>query len=226
MRSPMRKLIRKDLILHKAAIFGFTPVLVIYLAWLAGQVSSRNSFITFSCIYAAILPMVFIAREDKCHAGMFLCSLPVTREQLTRAKYLLSWSVALPCALASFVLYSIFGPEAPSAIWNVSAVGRVLLLLTVGLGLMLPFLVRFGWMGLIIGLVGVQILGVVSLHLFRALSPDLRLKDVFNAISRFIDGAQTELGDPLYVLAALSTFALFNLASCKIAAALYERREL
>jgi hypothetical protein len=85
MRTPMRTLIRKDLILHKVAFFGFTLVLVIYMGWLASEVSSLNSFITFTCIYAAILPMVFIAREDKCRAGMFLCRLPVTREQLTRA---------------------------------------------------------------------------------------------------------------------------------------------
>ena len=221
----MLTLIRKDLLLHKTAFYGFTPVLVIYLIWMASHGESRNAYITFACIFATILPLIFIAREDKFGAEAFVCSLPVTRGQVARAKYLISWGVALIFALIGLVIYSLLAAEGALAIWSVSTAGRVLLSLTLGLGVMLPFLLWFGWTGLIVGLVGTQVLGVVTLLIVKTFTTDLRLSDAFTAVSDFIEGMHSQLGGLLFFAAVIVIFAIFNLVSCKIAVALFERRE-
>ena len=222
----MLTLIRKDMLLHKTAFYGYVPVLVVYLAYLASQLSSRNVFITFACIMAAILPMVLITREDKFGAEAFVCSLPVTRRQVVHAKYVMSWSSALILTIIGLFLYSIFAPEGRVAIWSVSTAGRVLLTLSLGLGVVLPFSLRFGWVGLIAGLVGMQVIGILTLLLVRTFSTNLRIGDAFNAVSGFIERMHSQLGGPLFVAAVIVILTIFNLVSCKTAVALFERREL
>lgn len=221
----MLTLIRKDLLLHKVAFYGYMPVLVIYLAYLAGEVSSLNVFITFSCIMAAILPMVLIAREDKFGAEAFVCSLPVTRRQVVHAKYVMCWSTALVLAVIGLILYSIFAADGRLATWSVSTASRVLLTLSLGLGVALPLSLRFGWIGLIVFLVGCQVLGIVAILLVRTFTTNLRLGDIFNPIWGMIERMHTQLGGPLFFAVVFVMFAIFNLASCRFAVALFERRD-
>ena len=222
----MLTLIRKDLLLHKTAFYGYMPVLVIYLGYLAGQVSSLNVFITFTCIMAAILPMVLITREDKFGAEAFVCSLPVTRRGVVHAKYVMCWSTSLILTVIGLILYSVFAAEGRPAIWSISTASRVLLTLSLGLGVALPFSLRFGWMGLIVGLIGMQILGIVTLLLVTTFATNLRLSDTFNAVSRFIEGMHSQLGSPLFLAAVIAVVTIFNLTSCQIAVAWFARREL
>ncbi len=221
----MLNLIRKDLLLHKTAFYGYMPVLVVYLAYLAGQVSSLNVFITFSCIMAAILPLVLITREDKFGAEAFICSLPVTRRQVVHAKYVLCWSIALILAVIGLVLYSIFAIDGSSAMWSVSTASRVLLTLSLGLGVAIPLSLRFGWIGLIIGLVGTQVLGIVAILFVKTFATGLRLGDVFNSVWVSLEGLHSRLGHPLFLAAVFVILVAFNLASGAIAVRLFERRE-
>ena len=222
----MFALIRKDLLLHKGAFLGFGPVLVIFLSWLANQGDSRNAFVVFAAIYASILPMVFIAREDKFGAEPFICSLPVTRQKIALAKYFLSWVVAFVFSIVGFAAFSVFAPEAPLGFWSVGRAGRFLLVLTLCLGLMLPFLLRFGWLGMMVGLVGAQVLGIVALLITKAFKGSFRPHDFFNAVSNFIADSRTVLGESLFAVAALIAFCAVNFVSYKIAVAMYRRREL
>ncbi len=219
-------LIRKDFIVHKAALLGFSLVMVCFLSWLASQGDSQNAFITIACLYSTILAVTLIGREDKFAAEAFVCSLPVTRRQVTRARYLTSWIVTLTCSLLGFVLYSLFGVEDAGAIWQVSSLGRMLLIQSAALGLLLPFLIRFGWQGLIFGLVGMQVFGILMFLIVRSLAPGVRLTDTFNIVSDFIDESQVQLGDALFILAALVALVSFNLASCRVAEVLFDRKEL
>lgn len=221
----MLTLIRKDLLLHKTAFYGYMPVLVVYLAYLASEVSRQNVFITFTGIMVAILPMILIAREDKFGAEAFICSLPVTRRQVVHAKYVMCWSVALVLTMIGLALYSIFGAEGHPTIWRVPSAGRVLLILSLGLGAGLPLALRFGWIGLVGGLVGIQILGVVAYLALETLATDLRLVDVFRGVSNGIDKLHSGLGGPLFLAVVMVVLVIFNLASCRIGVALFERRE-
>lgn len=221
----MFALIRKDLLLHKTAFYGYTPVMVIYLAYLASQVSSRGAFIVFACIMSTILPMVLITREEKFGAEVFVCSLPVTRRQVVHAKYIICWFIAFVLAMMGLVLYSIFAGQGRLEIWSVSNASLVFFVLSLGLGVALPFSLRFGWTGLIAGLVGMQLIGIILLLIVNNFSTNFRLRDVFVALSDFIAGIHSQLGDPLFYVAVVIILTIFNLASCKIGAALFERRE-
>jgi hypothetical protein len=221
----MFALIRKDLLLHKTAFYGYTPVMVIYLAYLASQVSSRGAFIVFSCIMSTILPMVLITREEKFGAEVFVCSLPVTRRQVVHAKYIICWIIAFVLAMMGLVLYSIFAGERSLEIWSVSNASLVFFALSLGLGVALPFSLRFGWTGLIAGLVGMQLIGIILLLIVNNFSTNFRLRDVFVGMSDFIAGIHSQLGDPLFYVAVVIILTIFNLASCKIGTALFERRE-
>ncbi len=222
----MLKLIRKDLLLHKPAFYGYVPVLLIYLAYLATQVSSQNVFITFACIMAAILPMVLITREDKFGAEVFICSLPITRRQAVRAKYVMCVSTALTLAIIGLTLYSIFAPRGGLAVWSIASASRVLLILTMGLCLSIPCSLRFGWVGLIAGLVTLQVFGIVTLHIVNTFATNLQLRDVFGAISDFIERAHSQLGSPLAFAAVVIIVTVVNLTACKIAESSFEQREL
>ena len=221
----MLTLIRKDLLLHKTAFFGYTPVMVIYLAYLASQLSSRGAFIVFACIMSTILPMVLITREEKFGAEVFVCSLPVTRRQVVHAKYVMCWITALILVVMGLVLYSIFGGDGRLEIWSVLTASLVLFALSLGLGIALPFSLRFGWTGLIAGLVGLQMIGIISLLIVKNFSIKFRIKDVFIAFSEFIAGIHSQLGDTFFLVTVVIILAIFNLASCKIGAELFERRE-
>ena len=222
----MLSLIRKDLLLHKMPLYGFMLASVVYLGWFASQIDSPNSYITFVCMIAGVLPMVLIAREDVLRTDAFICSLPVTRRQVVQAKYVISWAMCLVIIVIGLVLYSIFATEECLEIWSLSTAGRVFMTLSLGLGVALPFALRFGWIGLTVFGVGMQILAMVVYLIAKTFVTSLRLPDVFNAISKCIEGLDSRLGDPLFLAAVIVVLAIFNLASCRIAVALFERREL
>jgi len=221
----MLTLIRKDLLLHKTAFYGYVPVLVVYMGYLASQIDSRNTFITFTCIVAAVLPIVMIAREDKFGAEAFVCSLPATRRQVVHAKYVLSWAVALVLILIGLSLYSMLATEGRSGAWTLSTASRVLLTLSLGLGVALPVALRYGWIGLTAGLVVMPVLGLVTLIILKNYSIDLQIKETFIASSEFIDRVHSQLGGLTFLAGVLVILIIFNVASCRISVALFERRE-
>lgn len=221
----MLTLMRKDLLLHKMTFYCATPALVAYVGWFASQRDLRGAFITFDCIIAGVLPMVLIAREDIFRVEAFICSLPVTRRQVVRAKYVISWAIALTFTVVGLILYSIFATERLHEIWSVSTASRVLVMLSVGLGVALPLALRFGWIGLTVFGVGIQILAMGLYIIAKTFVTRLRLPDVFKAVSESIEGLHSWLGDPLFLAAVIVILATFNFASYKIAEALFERRE-
>ena len=179
-----------------------------------------------ACIYATILPMTLIAREDKFGVDGFICSLPVTRAQVVCARYVVSWGSALACTLAALVLYTIFAAGDSTVVWSSASLGRALLILTGGLSLVLPFMVRFGWMGLLVGLIGAQVLGVAVLLISQLVAPDLRIRDALHGISDFINGWRAHLGGPGFLITTILVLGICNAISCSIAVFLYRRREL
>jgi ABC-type transport system involved in multi-copper enzyme maturation permease subunit len=221
----MLNLIRKDLICHKPALYGYLPVMAIYLSYLAGEVSSRGVFIVFSCIMSAILPMVLITREEKAGAEAFICSLPVTRRQVVCAKYVMCWALTLTLTLMAIVLYSYFAGEEGAEIWQVSTANHVLVILSLVLCFALPFSLRFGFAGLIGGLVGIQVVGILSLLLSKNLKTGISIKDIFLAVSEFIANTHAQLGAVPFFVALFVVLAILNLASCKIGILMFERRE-
>jgi hypothetical protein len=221
----MLNLIRKDLLMHKTGFPVYVSIIVGVMALQAWRDFSLSLYITLTCTYGTIFPAGLIAIEDRFRAGAFNCSLPVTRSQIVRAKYVISWAIAVIVALNGLALYSVIAAKSFWAIWTMSTVGQVLVTLALGLGMTLPVLLRFGWWGLIGGFIGMQVVGIITVLIVQALLPDLQLINSFIAISDFVANRRAQLGGPLFLTAIVVAGAVVNLVSCKIAVMLFERRE-
>lgn len=221
----MLNLIRKDLLMFKT---GFPVYLLVIIAVMALQTLrgfSTGLCITFYCIYATILPTALIAIEDRIGAGPFNCSLPVTRSQIVRAKYVISWCMAVILTLIGLALYSAFAAESLWEAWTLATAGQVLVTLSLGLALSLPILLRYGWWGLMGAFAAWMTLWALALPIISMLFPGLRLENTFIAIPQFMTDVQTQLGAPLFLMTVLLAAVVFNLVSCKIAVALFQQRE-
>lgn len=222
----MRALIGKDLVLHRTTLLVAAPALVLYAGMFASFKDLHAVFTVFACIIALVLPMVLIAREDLFCSEAFICSLPVTRRQVVQAKFVISWAISLVLVFVSLGIFSLFASEQLHEIWSITTAYRVLLILSLGLGIALPFALRFGWIGLTVFGVGMQLLLMLGYFIAKTFAPSLRLPDVFSGMSQFIEAMHAWLGESLFMVAALAGLAIFNLASCNIAVALFKRKEL
>ena len=107
----MLNLIRKDLLMHKTGFFLWSTIFVGVLAWQAWRGFSPSFYIMLACTYGTIFPALLVTLEDKSRSGAFNCSLPVTRRQAVRAKYVISWAFAVLVSLTGLVLYSVIAAE-------------------------------------------------------------------------------------------------------------------
>ncbi|HJN09249.1 MAG TPA: ABC-2 transporter permease [Pirellulaceae bacterium] len=221
----MFKLIRKDLLMHKMDFPLYVPIFVGVLVLQAWRGFSPSFFVILACIYGTIFPAILTVLEDKSRAGAFNCSLSVTRVQIVRAKYVISWAIALAVTLVGLVFYSLIAAESLWEIWTMSTVGQALVILSLGLGMTLPVSLRYGFWGFVGGFLGMQILAIVALLVVRVLFPDLQLVNTFIALSDFIAGTRAQLGAPLFLMTILVASVVFNLVSCQIAVMLFKRKE-
>ena len=198
---------------------------MVVLAFQAWRGFSPSFYVTLACTYATIFPAVLVTLEDKSRSGAFNCSLPVTRRQLVRAKYVISWALAILLTLFSLVLYSVIAAESILAIWTMAVVGQALVTLSLGLGATLPVLLRFGFWGFTGAFAATMSLCMLSILVLHALLPDLHLMDSFIAISDFVARTRAQLGTSLFLAAIVVAGGAFNVVSGEIAVMLFKRRE-
>ncbi|MCP4786562.1 MAG: ABC-2 transporter permease [Fuerstiella sp.] len=221
----MFNLIRKDLLQHKWETPLYVSVFVAVLVLQAWRGFSASLYITLTCTYAMIFPAVFITLEDRCHTEPFNCSLPVTRTQIVHARYAICWALAGIVVLVGLLLYSTIAARSFGAIWTMSTGGQALVTLSLGLGITLPFLLRWGWWGFVGGFVATQSLWLAVVLAIQVFAPDVQLGNTFIAIGKFVANTRTHLGGPLFLTTIVVGVAVFNLISCRIAAMLFNRRE-
>jgi hypothetical protein len=221
----MLNLIRKDLLVHKTGSPAYLTLIVGVMALQAWRGFSPTFYVILTCVYATILPSMLIAIEDRSCAGLFNCSLPVSRAQIVRAKYALSWALALAATIAGLAVYSVIAANSDLTIWSLSAASQILGTLSIGLGLTLPFVLRFGWIGQLVGFAAAFTAVFIVFLIVLAAFPDLRLVESFIAFTSLVQEKTTQFGK-LYSLALVALCgAVLNLISCRIAEMLFERKE-
>ncbi len=222
----MLNLIRKDLLMQKTGFPVWPALFVVVLAFQAWRGFSPSFYVMLACVYGTIFPAVFVTVDDKSRSGAFNCSLPVTRRQVVRAKYVISWALAVLLTLISMVLYSVIAAESPATIWTMATVGQALVTLSLGLGITLPILLRFGFWGFTGALVVMVSLWMITLLLvLQTLLPDLQLTDSFIALSEFVARTRAQLGASLFPAVIIVAGGALNVVSCEIAVMLFKRRE-
>jgi len=223
------KLIRKDFVL------SWTMPL-----WMAGSLAlnviiqrAERTLPVFSLVFgsfiAGLLPVMITGREDRFHANAFTCSLPVRRSQVVLARYLVG--VALyPAWVACCVLlaWPFSGWSFPVEMLQPQTLATGFAVLALTIAVLTPLMLRFGLMGFLFALIGLQVLGLFVLAAAPRLgfrSGILAIVDAVKSVGPGLRMLRASMGGAAYYPAAFATVAAIFGLSCLLSCALYRRRD-
>ncbi len=227
------RLLLRDWILTRRALLAIVGIYVAFQAYFVCRISSSRQYLVFASIYASFLTLTLFLREDKFHATAWSCSMPVSRQDLVRARYLGAWIfVAAALVLALIPAWIVPGSVVSvPAVFDPGTLLRVFAAVTVILALMLPFTIRFGVLGVMIFLVGIQMLGALVLLIA------VKTGGASSASRGLLSGGVDALGAGLAAVRELTGPAGFHAAivvclllvnwlGYRLAVSLFRRREL
>jgi hypothetical protein len=225
----MWPLIRKDLIFNRRVLglnYAFYLLLLPVYAALVGNLPPAV-YAGFAAVICSIFPLTLVAREDKFRTSALTCSLPVTRDAIVSARYWGGGIVALG-ATALILLAGYLVPHTGFAARG-GGVGPALLVAFVLVGLLqallLPFTIRYGLAGLVVFLVGTQVLGVVLLLTGIFVGLDL-IRGVIEAVGATLRVVREKAGDGGLAVTLVVAVVLLNLVSHGQSRRLFRAREL
>lgn len=225
----MLNVLKMDLILNRVALIANLVIMAGFMAFMASweEGAPPRVYALFTGMMMAFLPVMIVTREDKFKAMALGCSLPVTRETIVRARYLLAVGGAAAGVAFSFGL-ALAVPTSQLAARDLLQPGTVLMAFSVTtfvLSILLPFTLRFGAFGLILVLAGFQVLGIVGLTLakFTRSSADRRLID---GLVGGVRNLYSQLGAPGFYLLLVLLLVLVLSASYAVSVWIFRKREL
>ena len=159
-------LIRRDWMLNTNALLWSLGLFCVFQCYAVSRgINAPMMLLGISCVWASVIPIILFTREDRFRAVAWLCSLPVTRGDIVRARYIAAW-VFMSAALLFVMLLLAFLPGSdisPARVFSWGTIFFVLGFLTFVTSVLLPFTIRYGFMGVLIFLVGAQVLGALVL---------------------------------------------------------------
>jgi len=226
----MLKILRLEYILNRRQIFIIMAIFTVYFAYMAYRIDSPRVFVvTTSIMIGLSMPFVILGREDKFKTAALVCSLPVRRATVVLGKYAATWA-AIGLGLGYTLFFTAVFPFTKFGIGEILTARTLLVslfLISLIFAVILPFTIRFGLTGIIILLVGCQLLGILALILAQVMGGvrnPLRL--VFRAIENGLRALLTREVTPGFLLTLLAAIVAVNAASLLISRVLYARREL
>ncbi len=225
-------LLRRDLLLHWRVLAPSALIFAAFQAWFITEVNRPTLWLVFACVYMSFLTVIPINVDDKAGTAAWSCTLPVTRADLVRGRYVTAWAMvvgffAVGVALAAYM------PGSKLSATMLLVPDR--LLLTIGivtfiLGLLIPFTLQFGLMGVMLMLVVLQIVGA-GLFVVAKLTGAMDAVEggvavPFRALAAGITALREALPSPVFQLVLLAVLVLLNWGSYRFALALFRRKEL
>jgi len=224
----MFKYVRRELILNKTAILIFLSYITVLWIWVSLQ---KIPFKMVLVLFSFIVPMFSLslqAREDKFKAWASTCSLPTTRNTLLKARFITIWLFTFAALFYTLIVSAIIpGNQALLAqLLTLKTLFLSLFFISVCLAFLLPFIIRFGMVGVMIFLVVVQLLGIVTLMLTRIASRDENFfRSFLNSIIEGIKYIINHKGSLLFYFTIILAAAALNLFSLKISQFLLARKD-
>lgn len=226
----MLKILRLEYLYSRKQILIVLTVFTAYFAFMAARIGSPGLFIvTTSLMVGLSMPFVLLGREDKFKTAALVCSLPVRRSTVVLGKYAATW-LAIGLGLACALLVTTVLPFSKVALSDVLSLKTLLIslfLISLVFAVILPFTLRFGLTGIIILLVGSQLLGVVMLMLTQIGRGG---GDPFRTVIRAVQSGLRALlhHEPTagFLLALLAAIVAINGVSILVGLAIYARRDL
>jgi len=223
----LRKLFVKDMILNGKVFLGLLWLFV-WIGYAARDLNGAGMATVLGSIAATLMTVTLGAREERFRANAVSFSLPVTRRDIVRHRYLAGHLVGvtaffLTCLILLLVPWSkptmaqVFDPR--TVMFALVAVS-----LTIAMGM--PFVLRFGVTGLFVGLGSLQLIGLLTFVVGTVVGGAFALRPVFQACERIIVTAHQNLGSAAYAIELLSVVGLVTWMSYRLSVWLIERRDL
>ena len=228
------RLMRKDLMLNWHMVTIVVAGLVLLLMFENFAVAREGDatlpvvlLVFVGTCYPALLTTLFAGLDDRHRTGSFDLALPVRRLQVLLSRYLLAilfhpvWLlvIALSCWAWQW-------PRFPSALFAPESLALSFAALVCGMGPWYPLVLRAGFMGMLYGLVGLQVVGVAVTAMARSWSPFERVVDLVRGIGPGLRTLHASLGDPWYLVGVFVVLSALYALSFLVAAALYRRKEI
>ena len=222
-------ILRSEFILNKKVLLMFL-VMVVALAVIYPLLldASPKVVLGASAVYLSFFPASALARQSKFKADVVICSLPVTRNKLVIGKYL--FTALLFCGglvLISCILLALPGRQ--YALADVLSANRVVnFLFAVGAAsaLLIPLILRFGFTGILIFVLGLNVLTVILFVLTYLKLIGNLLDFFFRGLPAAVASLRNAMGAPWYHLLVLLATCLLWGASMVISQKIYARKEL
>ena len=217
----MRALIRMTWATNRRLLLLMSPLLAFYLSVMVyGQITKDGidfPSIAFTCMFMLIIVSTFQGLTFDVEA--FMVSLPVTRAQLVRAKYLTSFlgllaGLVLPLVVAGLVHVLLPGRAAGPTPVELRSAGMLAIFDAFGIFVFLPFIHAFEPSMGILAFILTEILTEGGVLAWKGV-------DGVGAVFHFF---QRALAQPQQVLAILASLLLLGLASLSLSTWAYARR--
>jgi ABC-type transport system involved in multi-copper enzyme maturation permease subunit len=204
-------------------------IYTVYQAWFVREISHPTPWLVFNCLYLAFITVVPLTIDEKTETLPWLCTLPVTRADVVRGRYVTAWAMVAGLYVLSLGLAAIVPGSDISPLWMVQPDTLLLAasLTTFIVALLLPFTIRFGFTGVLLTLIAAQVLGGVMLVVAMATGGRLGggISAAVGLLREGILAARGSLGVLGFQLALLVVLLLVNWASYRASVWLFRRRE-
>ncbi len=227
----MWKLLSKDLILNWKALattYAFWSLLWLgYPALRSGGDTSFNAWAVMVSLACAFLPVMLVAREDKFKAGALACSLPVTRDAIVVSRYVGAWLLAVVGAGLAVGVMSAMSTAGMTELAPPTSRVPFAAGVTVGVvvAVFLPFTLRFGIAGLLVFLVGAQLIGIATLVASAMFGGAGGMRSILDGFVEAVARLHETLGPTAFSVAIVAAVVALNVASCRLSMFVYRRRE-
>lgn len=226
----MLKILRLEYLFSRRHVLIVLAVFSAYFAYMAGKIDSPRLFIVMTSVMVGLsMPFVILGREDKFKTAALVCSLPVRRSTVVLGKYAASW-IAIGMGLVYALLLTAVLPFSKIAVVEVLSLKTILVslfLISLIFAVILPFTLRFGLVGVIVLLVGTQLLGIVALFVAQLVKvPNNPLRIVLRAVERGLKSLLYHEPTAGFLLGLLAAILAVNALSMLVGWLLYSRRDL
>jgi hypothetical protein len=205
-----------------SGIFG---AFFLYMAW-RGPTSPR-AYAVLSSLMVSFVPALIVTREDKFKAMALVASLPVSRRTVVLARYTLTLGVAVVGILLAMCL----GSWLPGSQLDADVLmrpGPLLMALAVAMvliGFLLPFTLRFGFMGLMIALVSFQVVGILLFVTVQATGSSMDNHIAERVLAGILE-LQARVGPAVFHFLLIGLLLAGVVVSCLISIRVFQEREL
>jgi hypothetical protein len=224
------KLMRKDLFLSWTLPLWIAGSIALNIVVQVFEKARPASTLGFGSFIAGFLPVMITGREDRFRTNALGCSLPASRWQIVLARYLVGPALyPVWVAFCALLAWLFGGGRFPVGMLQGDALAAGFAVLVLTTAVLTPLVIRFGFIGFLYGLIGLQVLSLFVLLAgprFGLRSGILAIEDAVKRIGPGLRELRASMGDAACYPSAFAVVAAAFGLSCLGSYAMFRRRDL